>query len=138
MGEFRLNPNYIQKFDSEDLKDHLFFPINVDEAGKLVVATVGKNKHDLEYIQSTSKLQTGLDVNIYQIKEQSFEREYKLIGNGIYHRFITAERGKQIIPRGEIFAVISNKGGVGKTTLSIELSYQFNRMGFSRDSKNYV
>ena len=43
MGEFRLNSNYIQRFDSEDLKDHLFFPINVDEAGKLIVATVGKN-----------------------------------------------------------------------------------------------
>ena len=68
-------------------------------------------------------------VDIYQIEEQSFKREYKLIGNGIYHRFITVNRGKKIKSRGEIFAVISNKGGVGKTTLSIELSYQFHRMG---------
>jgi flagellar biosynthesis protein FlhG len=128
MGEFRLNPKYIQKFDSEDLKDHQFLPINEDENGKLIIASVGKSKHDLEYIQSTSKLQTGLDVNVFQIEEQSFNREYKLIGNGIYHRFITAG-SKKIKPRGEIFAVISNKGGVGKTTLSIELSYQFRRMG---------
>lgn len=128
MGEFRLNPKYIQKFDSEDLKDHQFLPINEDDDGKLIIASVGKSKHDLEYIQSTSKLQTGLDVNIFQIEEQSFNREYKLIGNGIYHRFITAG-SKKIKPRGEIFAVISNKGGVGKTTLSIELSYQFRRMG---------
>ena len=83
----------------------MFFPINIDEFGKLVIASVGNNKHDLEYIQSTSKLQTGLDVNIYQIEEQSFEREYKIIGNGIYHRLITVERGKKITPRGEIFAV---------------------------------
>jgi len=129
MGEFRLNPKYIQKFDSEDLKDHRFFPINKDENGDLIIASVGKNKNDLEYIQSTSKLETGLNVNVFQIEESTFEREYKLIGNGIYHRFNTVERGKKIKPRGEIFAVISNKGGVGKTTLSIELSYQFRRMG---------
>ena len=54
MGEFRLNPKYIQKFDSVDLKDHRFFPINKDENGDLVIASVGKNEHDLEYIQSTS------------------------------------------------------------------------------------
>jgi flagellar biosynthesis protein FlhG len=129
MSEIRLNPRYIQKFDSEDLKDHSFFPINKDENGKLIIASVGKNKHDLEYIQSTTKLQTGLNSTIYQIDETSFNREFKLIGNGIYHRFITSERGKKITPRGEIFAVISNKGGVGKTTISIELSYQFHRMG---------
>jgi len=129
MGEFRLNPKYIQKFDAEDLKNHNFFPINKDKNDKLIVASVGKHEHDLEYIQSTSKLHTGLEVDVYRIEEESFQREYKLIGNGIYHRFITIERGRKINPRGEIFAVISNKGGVGKTTLSIELSYQFRRMG---------
>ena len=68
MGEFRLNPKYIQKFDAEDLKDHQFFPINKNEDGKLVIASVGKNDHDLEFIQSTSKLQTGLEVEVYQIE----------------------------------------------------------------------
>ena len=129
MGELRLNPKYIRKFDATDLNDHRFIPINKNEKNKLVVAKVGDNRHDLEFIKSTSKLETGLEVDFFQIEEQSFQREYNLIGNGIYHRFMMTERGRKIKPRGEIFAVISNKGGVGKTTLSIELSYQFKRMG---------
>ena len=53
MGELRLNPKYIRKFDATDLNDHRFIPINKNEKNKLVVAKVGDNRHDLEFIKST-------------------------------------------------------------------------------------
>jgi len=95
----------------------------------LIVASVTGDNHDEEFIRSEARLKTGNLVDIYKIEENHFNREMKLIQNGIYHRFLINKRNKSIVPRGEIIGVISNKGGVGKTTMSIELSYQFTRMG---------
>ena len=116
------------QFDLSDMQDHGFFPIDIVEE-ELIVAYAETDSHDEEFIKSDGRIKVGKPVKLYNIEPVHFNRELKLIQNGIYHRFLTNNRSKKIIPRGDILGVISNKGGVGKTTLSIELSYQFTRMG---------
>lgn len=128
MQEYRLNPDLYMQFDLSDMQDHGFFPIDIVEE-ELIVAYAETDSHDEEFIKSDGRIKVGKPVKLYKIEPVHFNRELKLIQNGIYHRFLTSNRSKKIIPRGDILGVISNKGGVGKTTLSIELSYQFTRMG---------
>lgn len=128
MLEYRLNPDLFNQFDLSDMQDHRFFPVEIAD-GKLIIAAADGDSHDEEFIKSDARIKTGNGIKLYKINADHFIREMNLIQKGIYHRFLFHKRRKSILPRGEILGVISNKGGVGKTTLSIELSHQFTRMG---------
>ncbi|MEA1877221.1 MAG: AAA family ATPase, partial [Bacteroidota bacterium] len=71
----------------------------------------------------------GYDTTYYSIKTKRLKHELALIKQGIYQRMLVSEKSNQVSLRGNILSVISNKGGVGKTTVSIELAHQFARMG---------
>ncbi len=128
MRELTIDSELIKKFNPIHLEHHEFLPITV-ENNKLITAHTENATNHHEFIRNVGQVTTGYDTLFYSIKTERLKHELKLIKQGIYHRMLVSEKPNQVAPRGNILSVISNKGGVGKTTVSIELAHQFARVG---------
>lgn len=128
MRELTIDGKLVNKFNPLHLEHHEFLPIAV-ENNKLITAHTERGANHHEFIRNVGQVTTGYDTTFYSISSDLLKHELKLIKQGIYHRVLVSEKQNQIAPRGNILSVISNKGGVGKTTVSIELAHQFARLG---------
>ncbi len=128
MRELIIDSNLIKKFNPLHMEQHEFLPITV-ENNKLITARTKKAAAHHEFIRNVGQITTGYDTSFYAIQDELLKHELKLVRQGIYHRMLVSEEPNQVAPRGNILSVISNKGGVGKTTVSIELAHQFASLG---------
>ena len=128
MRELIIDSGLVKKFNPIHLKHHEFLPIAV-ENNKLITAHAPGAQQHHKFIRTVGQLATGYETSFYSIQSELLQHELKLIKQGIYHRMLVSDKQNQVAPRGNILSVISNKGGVGKTTISIELAHQFARMG---------
>jgi len=128
MRELIIDSNLIKKFNPMHMEKHEFLPITI-ENNKLITARTPKAVEHHDFIRNVGQITTGFDTSFYSIESELLKHELKLIKQGIYHRVLITEQPNEVAPRGNILSVISNKGGVGKTTVSIELAHQFARMG---------
>ena len=128
MREIIIDGDLVKKFNPIHLEHHEFLPIAV-ENNRLITAHTPQAVTHHEFIRNVGQLTTGYDTSFYSIRSELLKHELKLVKQGIYHRMLLSDEKNVIAPRGNILSVISNKGGVGKTTVSIELAHQFARMG---------
>ena len=128
MRELIIDGDLVKKFNPAHLEHHEFLPIAV-ENNRLITAHSAKASNHYEFIRNVGQLTTGYETSFYSIRSEQLKHELKLVKQGIYHRMLVSEKQNVVAPRGNILSVISNKGGVGKTTVSIELAHQFARLG---------
>ncbi len=128
MRELIIDGELVKKFNPVHLEHHEFLPIAVENS-RLITARSPRAVSNHEFIRNVGQLTTGYDTSFYTIQSELLKHELKLIKQGIYHRMLVSEKQNVVAPRGNILSVISNKGGVGKTTVSIELAHQFARLG---------
>jgi len=128
MRELIIDGDLVRKFNPAHLEHHEFLPITVENNKIITAHTQGGENHN-EFIRNVGQVTTGYDTSFYSMKSDKLRHELKLVKQGIYHRMIVSEAQHRVAPRGNILSVISNKGGVGKTTVSIEMSHQFARLG---------